>query len=59
MIPIVPIFVECVNGKDEGMFWVARKVAGEAEDERVLHRLWSQVWINLTTTLRKGGLVCR
>jgi len=38
-ILIVTTFVECINDKDESMFWVTRKVVDEVKEERVLHRL--------------------
>ena len=48
-ILIVTTFVECINDKDESMFWVARKVANEVKEERVLHRLGCQIWIATKT----------
>ncbi len=38
-ILIVTTFVECVNDKDESVFWMARKVTDEVQEERILHRL--------------------
>ena len=34
---VVTTFVECVNDKDESVLWVARKVADELKEERILH----------------------
>ena len=35
----VTTFVECVDDKDESVFWVARKIGDEVQEKRVLHRL--------------------
>ena len=38
-ILIVTTFVECINDKDESVLGVARKVADEVKEDRILHRL--------------------
>ena len=38
-ILIVTALVECVDDKDQRVLWLAREVADEVEEERVLHRL--------------------
>src|SRR5260221_2896661 len=41
----VATLIECINDKDESVFRVARKGADEIKEERILHRLWCQVWV--------------
>src|SRR5260370_29249983 len=41
----VTAFIECVNDNDESVLWVAREGADEIKEERILHRLWCQVWV--------------
>ena len=42
---MVATFIECVNGEDERMCWLAREAADAVKQERTLHRLRAEVWI--------------
>ena len=42
---MVATFIECVDGKDESMCWLAREATDAVKQERALHGLWSEVWI--------------
>ena len=35
--PMVATFIECVNGEDERMCWLAREAADAVKQERTLH----------------------
>ena len=55
---VITTFVECVNDKDESVFWVARKVADEIKEHRSFHGLWCQIWVATETVcddVSKGG----
>src|SRR6267154_4647406 len=52
---IVATFVKCVNDKHERLFRVARKVAKEIKEERILHRFWCQVCVTAKTPCHDGS----
>src|SRR5258708_270993 len=51
----VAAFIECINDKGESVLWVARKGEDEIKEERILHRLWCQVWVVAETVCHNGS----
>ena len=44
-----PLSSAYINDKDESMLGVARKVADEVKEDRILHQLWCQIWVTVKT----------